>query len=157
MNIELVIQHENSSLGTDDLNMSAINPKMLKAITPKCMCKSKRGRKMHAILSHKLYFRQFLTGTWVQMNKILGWECLNCHERKEHSRIALIRKDGAEAVAKRVTNEGLVINRGRAEHIMYEDIGLVPNELKHLIPDDWTEGFGKLLPNPDLPVVMSNE
>ena len=150
MDIKNTIQHEDASLGTTDLNMSAISRKMMKSIQPKCMCKSKRGRKMHAILSLKLYFRQFLSGTWIQMNKILGWECLNCHERKEHSRIALISRGGGTAKPELRTNEGLVINRGRAEDIMYENIGLVPDELKHLIPDDWTEGFGKLLPNPDL-------
>ncbi|MBF84140.1 MAG: hypothetical protein CL489_06635 [Acidobacteria bacterium] len=157
MNLDNIIQHEDSSLGIEDITMSAISRKMLKTITPKCMCKSKRGRKMHAILSHNLYFRQFLSGTWIQMNKILGWECLNCYERNEHSRIALIRRGGGTAKPELRTNEGLVINRGRAENIMYEDIGLVPDELKHLIPDDWTEGFGKLLPNPDLPEVVYGE
>lgn len=142
-----IAQHENSNLGTDDPDMSAISRKMLKGITPKCMCKSKRGRKMHAILSHKVYFRQFLTGVWIEMNQILGWECPNCYKREGHYRIALISRDGDDPEPEVRTNEGLVINRGRAEDIMYEQIYLVPNELTHLIPDDWTEGFGRLLPN----------
>jgi len=169
---EMIDQTVSSTLGPDDPEMSAISMQMLKFVTPKCMCKSKRGRKMNVILEFrypnqhnncfsplKVYFRQFAsTGAWIEMNKILGWQCPNCHERKEHSRIALISRGGDDAVPEVKTNEGLVVNRGRVEEMWYEHIGLVPYQLKHLIPDEWWEraksrdyredGGGYLLPMP---------
>ena len=112
---------------------------------------------MKMILEQRVCFRQFLTGVWIEMKRIVGWQCINCYKFQEHSRIALISRGGGDPEPEVRTNEGLILNRGRAENIMYEDIGLVPDELKHLIPDDWTEGFGRLLPNPDLPEVMGDE
>ena len=140
-----------------DPTMNPVHRDVLKSHTPKCMCKSTRGRKMEMILEQRVCFRQFLTGVWIQMKRVVGWQCFNCHEFQGHSRIALISRHGHAGEPELRTNEGLVINRGRAENIMYEDISLVPDELKHLIPDDWKYGFGQLLPNPDLPEVMAGE
>ena len=164
---------QNSSLGPDDPEMSVISDTKLYEVTPKCMCKSKRGRRMNAILEFrypnqhnhclspkKVYFRQFAkTGAWIQMNKIVGWECHNCYRQQEHSRIAsIVNGETGETRTEERTNEGVVVNRGRVEDIQYENIDLVPDELSHLIPDEWkirvanaepgVSVWGHLMPHP---------
>jgi len=147
----IVIQHKNSHLGKDDLDMSATHRDVMKRHAPKCMCKSTRGRKMDILLSNRVYFRQFKTGAWAELRKVLGWACRNCDNAELHCRTASIYNTATkESQIEIKKNEGVVIRRGYAEDILYEDIGLVPDELKHLIPDGWTEGFGRLLPNPEL-------
>ena len=160
-----------ANLQDDDPEMSPINRKLLHEVTPKCMCKSKRGRRMNVILEFrypnqhnncfsplKVYFRQFAsTGAWIEMNKILGWQCPNCYKEQDHHRIAsIVNAVTGETRTEERTNEGIVISRGKVEDIWYAHIALVPQQLSHLISNEWktrsrhaeerVDGGGHLLP-----------